>query len=198
MKTRRKSTKPQQFVSDAFGSNSESPTTSLSPSRDLPPSANFKTSAGGAAMPGRIISAAEKQLSAKGKTAAAASTGATQSPVVSDELSEASERRRGARKVTNGYQVVESSLRDEDDGREMTPMRSTRKTRQSGLPSASTRATRSANKRVTDEIERYDSPGAFSFSAQGDGSSVMGSRAVTPTNFRPAKKQKTGLRIKSS
>lgn len=201
MNTRRKSTKPQQqhqFVSNAFGSNSESPTTSLSPSHDLPPSANFKTSGGGVAMPGRITSAAEQQLSAKDKAAAAATKGATQPEGAADELSAAWERRRGAQKVTNGYMAVESSLREDDDGREMTPMRSTRKTRQSVLPSASTRATRSANKRVTDEVERYDSPGAFSFSAQGDGSSVVGSRAVTPTNFRPAKKQKTGLRIKSS
>ena len=198
MKTRRKSTKPQQqhqLVSNAFASNSESPTTSLSPAHELPPSTSFKTSG---AMPGRVTAAAEQHLSAKEKAAAAASKGTpARSEALSAEISEVWDRRRGAKDVTNGFQALESSVRDEGDGREMTPMRSTRKTRQSVLPSASTRATRSANKKATDEAERFESPGAFSF--QGDGpSSIAGSRAVTPTNFRPAKKQKTGLRIKSS
>ena len=110
------------------------------------------------------------------------------------------EKRQEAQKITNGYTAVESSVRhgDEDLGL-ATPARSTRRTRQSaGVPPPSTRATRSANKRAGDDYSRLASPGVLSVSGQGDGSSAMGSRAVTPTNLRPAKKQKTGLRVKSS
>ncbi|KAG6004233.1 hypothetical protein E4U21_001291 [Claviceps maximensis] len=106
------------------------------------------------------------------------------------------DRRRNARKVTNGISAKESALRGPDAESETTPARTTRRTRQSLAASVTTRASRSASKRSTDEAERNDSPIALSLT--GDGTSSVGSRAATPTSLRPAKKQKTGLRVKSS
>ncbi|PTB67427.1 hypothetical protein BBK36DRAFT_1196583 [Trichoderma citrinoviride] len=112
-------------------------------------------------------------------------------------------RRREAQKVTNGYVARESSIRtgDDDERDEVTPARRTRRTRNSLAAPISTRATRSASKRPgshanTDDVDvAASSPVAFSFN---EGSSTVGSRAVTPTNLRPAKKPRTGLRIKLS
>lgn len=106
------------------------------------------------------------------------------------------DRRRTARGVTNSFDAKESSIRGPDAERETTPVKKTRRTRQSLAASVTTRATRSASKRPNDDVERTVSPIAFSL--PGDGSSTVGSRAATPTSLRPAKKQKTGLRVKSS
>lgn len=106
------------------------------------------------------------------------------------------DRRRDARKVTNGVGAQESSVRDPDAERQATPVRKTRRTRQSLAASVATRATRSASKRPSDEADRNDSPIALCLT--GDGNSSIGSRAATPTSLRPVKKQKTGLRVKSS
>lgn len=179
-------------------------------------------------MPGRVASTPLDSLSTQGKdkskavksTAASSSSlpavkgaggaagskgGSSSSTPMQDEQFDAAwDRRMEAQKITNGYTAMESSVRHGEEniasGLMSTPARSTRRTRQSVLPPASsTRSTRSANKRVGDDYpERYASPGVMSVSVQGDGSSVVGSRAVTPTNLRPAKKQKTGLRVKSS
>lgn len=106
------------------------------------------------------------------------------------------DRRRTARRVTNSLHAQESSIRGPDAERETTPVKKTRRTRQSLAASVTTRATRSASKRPNDDIERTVSPIAFSLA--GDGSSTVGSRAATPTSLRPPKKQKTGLRVKTS
>lgn len=170
-----------------------------------------------ASMPGRLASSARDGFFTEDKTAPSATTststaaakvggapGDASSTATSKTQTPANaedpwERRREAQRTTNGYAAVESAIRHgESAGRETTPMRSTRRTRKSGLLSVGTRATRSASKRANDEGDRFASPGAFSTSAQGEGSSVVGSRAVTPTALRPAKKQKTGLRVKSS
>jgi hypothetical protein len=116
---------------------------------------------------------------------------------------DAFEKRKLAKQVTNKYSALESSIRDADDEREMTPVRSTRKTRQSaGVPpasaTASARATRSAKRAFLDELDRTEWPSPFPSAINLDESSTVGSRAATPTNLRPAKKQKSGLRIKSS
>ncbi|KAL7923850.1 hypothetical protein ACQKWADRAFT_311650 [Trichoderma austrokoningii] len=112
-------------------------------------------------------------------------------------------RRRDAQKATNAYTARESSVRngDDEEEREVTPARRTRRPRQSLVASVSTRATRSASKRpssnnVGDDVDiAASSPLAFSFN---EGSSTVGSRAVTPTALRPTKKPRTGLRIKLS
>ncbi|KAG6120995.1 hypothetical protein E4U13_005589 [Claviceps humidiphila] len=109
------------------------------------------------------------------------------------------DRRREARKVTNGVSAKESAVRGLSvEGETSTPVRSTRRTRQSLAASVTTRASQSASKRSTDEVaERHDSPLAFTLT--GDGNLPGGSRSVTPTSLRPTKKQKTtGLRVKSS
>lgn len=140
---------------------------------------------------------------------------------------EVATRRCEAKKITNGYTAAESSVRDASllqrlslsmsmstsRDRDVTPVRFTsgfasastrRATRQSAttaaaVPPTSTRSTRSTNKRPGghDEPDRNESPSVFSFQG-GDGSSATGSRAVTPTNLRPTKKQKTGPRVKLS
>ncbi|KAG6257778.1 hypothetical protein E4U23_000020 [Claviceps purpurea] len=108
------------------------------------------------------------------------------------------DRRREARKVTNGVSAKESAVRGLSvEGETSTPVRSTRRTRQSLAASVTTRASQSASKRSTDQVaERHDSPLAFTLT--GDGNLPGGSRSVTPTSLRPTKKQKTGLRVKSS
>ena len=109
------------------------------------------------------------------------------------------DRRRDARKVSNGYSAFASSVRggsEMDTEQAATPARGTRKTRQSLLLPASTRATRSASKRPNEDTDGALSPA--SPSVQGDGSSAVGSRAATPSALRASKKPRTGLRIKSS
>ncbi|KEY74154.1 hypothetical protein S7711_00314 [Stachybotrys chartarum IBT 7711] len=115
------------------------------------------------------------------------------------------ERRRDAQKVTNSYVAMDSSMRglgggDDDaqsEARDATPVRKTRKTRHSAVAASATRATRSASKRPVDDSESVASPAPLS-PFQADGSSIVGSRAVTPSTLPPAKRPRTGLRIKSS
>lgn len=150
-----------------------------------------------ASMPGRLAASAlanSKTISVKnpGKNQAKNSA---KSHTPDDKDIFLSKRKEEAQKITNSYNAAESWIRDEES-RASTPATGTRKTRQSGLPSLNTRTTRSAHKRANDE-ELVESPAAFSFQGDG-GSSATASRAVTPTNLRPVKKQKTGLRIKFS
>ncbi|PTB43233.1 hypothetical protein M441DRAFT_135381 [Trichoderma asperellum CBS 433.97] len=179
-------------------SNSSEPTSPTHPSRT-------HTSATDASMPGRV-SGSELLLSKStgnsksvcpkdGGNAAKA-----QMPADGDDLFWT--RRRDAQKATNAYTARESSVRNgDDDEREVTPARRTRRSRQSLVAPVSTRATRSASKRpssnnVNDDVDiAVSSPLAFSFN---EGSSTVGSRAVTPTALRPTKKPRTGLRIKLS
>ncbi|GJN77519.1 hypothetical protein PLIIFM63780_001010 [Purpureocillium lilacinum] len=158
-------------------------------------------------MPGRLTTSYASELFPNLPVkAASSSTKAAQNPA-KDPMHGAEDddpfwdRRRDARRVTNGYAAQESAVRgSQEEAAVATPVRTTRKTRQSLAAAAappSTRATRSASKRpAEDVVERTDSPAAFSW--QGDGGSVLGSRAATPTTLRPAKKQRTGLRVKSS
>ncbi|KAI5465776.1 hypothetical protein BGZ63DRAFT_349263 [Mariannaea sp. PMI_226] len=105
------------------------------------------------------------------------------------------ERRREARRFVGSVTAEESSVRGTSEEQPVTPVKKGRKTRQSiGVP-PTTRSTRSASKRPHDEPDIAVSPVAWSFT--GEGSSTVGSRAVTPT-LRPAKKQRSGLRVKSS
>ncbi|POR37916.1 Uncharacterized protein TPAR_01884 [Tolypocladium paradoxum] len=148
-----------------------------------------------ASMPGRLA-ASELFPNLAPRTAARSAKTGVKAPMPDDEDDPFWDRRRDARKVTNGYSAHESSVRDADEEPVETPIRKTRKTRQSLVAPVSTRATRSASKRPIDEVERTDSPAAFSW--QGDGDSMFGSRAATPTALRPTKKPRTGLRVKSS
>jgi hypothetical protein len=102
-----------------------------------------------------------------------------------------------ARRATEDYEAQHSFLRGSSPDEKATPTVTTRRTRQSLLPSVGTRATRSASKRPNDDIDDTISPTAPSWN--GDASSTVGSRAVTPSSQRPAaKKAKTGIRIKLS
>lgn len=107
------------------------------------------------------------------------------------------EKKWEAKRVTEDYTAQHSFLRGSSPDEKATPKVTTRKTRQSLLPSTGTRATRSASKRPNDDAEDTFSPRAPSWN--GDASSTVGSRAVTPSSLRPAaKKVKTGIRIKLS
>ncbi|PHH67720.1 hypothetical protein CDD80_586 [Ophiocordyceps camponoti-rufipedis] len=119
-----------------------------------------------------------------------------------DAFSSWHRRRRHARRVTNGYSVRESAVRvvttTPVTAITTPPPRPSRRPRRvAPRPAPTTRATRSAGKRPAPEPDRLVSPAAFSW--QGDGSPTAGSRAVTPaTSLRPAKRQRTGLRVKTS
>ncbi|UNI14365.1 hypothetical protein JDV02_001000 [Purpureocillium takamizusanense] len=155
-------------------------------------------------MPGRLATSDAPELfpNLPVKAASSSAKAAKDPPMHGAEDADESfwDRRRDARRVTNGYTAHDSAVRGSREEALATPVRTTRKTRQSLAAAVtappSTRATRSASKRpAEDVVERTDSPAAFSW--QGDGGSVLGSRAATPT-LRPAKKQRTGLRVKSS
>ncbi|UPK90353.1 hypothetical protein LCI18_001288 [Fusarium solani-melongenae] len=173
---------------------------SNSSAADAPTGATISVSAE-ASMPGRLAEAPilNNLLPPKIK----AGKGAKGSSVPADEAGHDNDesfwdRRRDAQKFANSVTVRESSVRDgdgEDDEQVATPAKKTRRTRQSIAPPTTTRATRSASKRPHDEVESTVSPVAWPF--QRESSSVAGSRAATPT-LRPPKKQRTGLRVKSS
>ena len=106
-------------------------------------------------------------------------------------------RRRDAQNITNNYTAAESSVRSGRQQRDTTPVTKTRKTRRSVANAPSTtRTTRSATKRPNDQLDETVAPIPFSFTGD-DTSTVGGSRAVTPTGQRQAKRPK-GLRVKSS
>ncbi|KAM0559593.1 hypothetical protein ACHAPJ_004117 [Fusarium lateritium] len=213
--TRRKSlaskTKPKTSTktkSTKQSASSPAPTLSISNTKtntatttDAPASATISVSAD-ASMPGRV-SAAQifPNLPTKSKTAKGAANKASSAPVDDaghDNDESFWDRRRDAQKFANSVTAHESSVRGgEEDEQFSTPAKNTRKTRQSIAASASatTRSTRSASKRPHDEIDAAVSPVAWSF--QREDSSAGGSRAATPT-LRPPKKQRTGLRVKSS
>ncbi|PNP47636.1 hypothetical protein TGAMA5MH_01459 [Trichoderma gamsii] len=180
-------------------SNSSEPTSPTHPSRT-------HASATDASMPGRVSGSElllSKSTGNNSKSACLKDGGLAakaQMPADDDDLFWT--RRRDAQKATNAYIARESSIRNGDDEeREVTPARKTRRSRQSLVAPVSTRATRSASKRpssnnVGDDVDiAVSSPLAFSFN---EGSSTVGSRAVTPTALRPTKKPRTGLRIKLS
>ncbi|KHN95091.1 Essential subunit of the histone deacetylase Rpd3S complex [Metarhizium album ARSEF 1941] len=189
----------KQVVSNSYRSNSPTlPNASRSRAHQSPSSL-----ADDASMPGRV-SAAELFPNLKLKPAEkSASVSATTDaeidvPARMPEEDEEScwDRRRTARRATNNFSPQESAVRVPDAERGTTPARTTRRTRQSLAASVTARATRSASKRPSDDAERTVSPIALSLT--GDGSSTVPSRAATPTSLRPAKKQRTGLRVKSS
>ncbi|KAL6868054.1 hypothetical protein J3F83DRAFT_89865 [Trichoderma novae-zelandiae] len=201
------STRRKSLASDKQPvSNSPEPTSPTLPSRT-------HTSATEASMPGRVTGAELLLSSQPSKAAGTAKacpkdgSSAAGASMPADDNDLFWTRRREAQKVTNGYTARESSVRngDDDERDEVTPARRARKTRNSLAAPLSTRATRSASKRPgshtnsnanNDDVDiAVSSPAAFSFN---DGSSTVGSRAVTPTNLRPAKKPRTGLRIKLS
>ncbi|KAH6998516.1 hypothetical protein BKA56DRAFT_608056 [Ilyonectria sp. MPI-CAGE-AT-0026] len=180
-----------------------SPSASTSPT--LPISSNTPTADASANMPGRL-SAAQLFPNLPSKSSKGVkNTGKAPVPMSTDDFSDGEDpdvfwdRRRDARQFANSVTVRESSVRGADEELVATPVRKTRKTRQSMAIPATTRATRSASKRPHDEVDIATSPVAWSF--QGDGppeaSSTVGSRAVTPT-LRMPKKQRSGLRVKSS
>ncbi|KAM4054729.1 PHD-finger domain-containing protein [Hirsutella rhossiliensis] len=144
-------------------------------------------------MPGRLA-ATELFPNLPAKTAKHGTAKAP--PMLDDDEDPFWDRRRDARKVTGAYSAQESSVRTGQEERVATPPRTTRRTRQLLAAPVSTRATRSASKRPIADVERTTSPAAFSW--QGDGSPAVGSRAATPPMLRPAKKQRTGLRVKTS
>lgn len=153
-----------------------------------------------ASMPGRVPAAQlfpnlpPKPKTAKG--AAKASSVPVDEDCIKDEDCGFWDRRRDAQKFASSVAATESSIRDGDDEEQVaTPAKRTRRTRQSIVPPTTTRATRSASKRPHDEVDSAISPVAWNF--PGDNSSTVGSRAVTPT-LRPPKKQRSGLRVKSS
>lgn len=195
--TRRKSlASNKQAMSNASESNSPPPTRRANPS----------TSTSDATMPGRTIhdlfvASFDKQLSSNSSKPAGQDARVIRVHMSDDDVNEDDafwKRRRDAQKVSNGFASQESSIRCADEERDTaTPVRKTRKTRQSLGPPLSTRATRSASKRSSnDDVDVPSSP--IAISTHGDGSSIVGSRAVTPTTLRPPKKPRIGLRIKSS
>lgn len=144
-------------------------------------------------MPGRLA-ASELFANLPAKPAKHGTTKA--SPMLDEDEDSFWDKRRDARKATGAYSAQESSLRTGQEERVATPPRTTRRTRQLVAAPISTRATRSASKRPIADVERATSPAAFSW--QGDGSPAVGSRAATPLVLRPTKKQRTGLRVKTS
>ncbi|KAJ6785833.1 hypothetical protein PWT90_10241 [Aphanocladium album] len=167
-----------------------------------------------ASMPGRLAASSDlsSHPAAKAKTTSSRSrasadsdapmqqndAAAAQREGADEDLDDAAvwTRRRDAQSVTNNYTAVESSVRGRRQQRAATPVSKTRKSRRSTANApATTRTTRSATKRPNDQIDETVSP--IPFSLTGDDASTRGSRAVTPTGQRQAKRPK-GLRVKSS
>lgn len=190
-KSRPITTRRKSLASKASQSNSNTPTIQ-SPTTTNP---NITHILDDATMPGRIT-VSEPPVILTTKTIGKKGAQKPMLPPPDDsDYEEVYERRREAIKVTNNYTALESSIRDETEEPDTTPL-PTRRTRQSLGAPLSTRTTRAANKRPGDN--EAESPAALSFQGDHPPSSVVGSRPVTPTNLRPAKKQKTGLRIKLS
>ncbi|KAF6807305.1 PHD-finger domain-containing protein [Colletotrichum sojae] len=200
MKRRGRSLAAKSSVSDA--SNPNSPT--------LPPNASQAAGAGN--MPGRLSSPVFPNLSSTA-TITTATTKATGKKNANKEKAArtlpgddaTTTRRRNARESTiSQTPQPESHIRGSDmrgragSANASSPMVHLRKSARTPAPNLSlnlgTRTTRSA-KRTHDEIE-ISSPIAPSFVE--DTTPAASSRAATPTNLRPAKKQRTGLRTKSS
>nr|XP_036578213.1 PHD-finger domain-containing protein [Colletotrichum truncatum]KAF6785414.1 PHD-finger domain-containing protein [Colletotrichum truncatum] len=196
LKRRGRSLAAKSSVSDA--SNPNSPT--------LPPNASQAAGAGN--MPGRLSSPIFPNLSSTATTTKAtgkknANKDKAARTLPSDDAT--TTRRRNARDSTiSQTPQPESHIRGSDmRGRAGSVIASSpavhlRKSLRTPAPNLSlnpsTRTTRSA-KRTHDEIDN-SSPTAPSFIE--DVTPTASSRAATPTNLRPTKKQRTGLRIKTS
>ncbi|KAK1457562.1 PHD-finger domain-containing protein [Colletotrichum cuscutae] len=201
MKRRGRSLAAKASVSDA--SNSNSPT--------LPP--NVSQAAGASNMPGRLSSPIFPNLSttaAPSKANGKKNANKDKTPRVLPSDDATTLRRRDARDSTvSQTPQPESHIRGSDmrsragSMAASSPAVNLRKSARTPAPSSnlpvnltlSTRTTRSA-KRTHDEIDNTSSPTAPSI--LGEVTPVTSSRAATPTNLRPTKKQRTGLRIKTS
>ncbi|KAK2050787.1 PHD-finger domain-containing protein [Colletotrichum somersetense] len=198
MKRRGRSLATKTSVSDA--SNPNSPT--------LPP--NVSQAAGAGNMPGRLSSPIFPNLSttAPPSKPPGKKNAKDKAPRVlpSDDANTA--RRRNARDSTiSQTPQPESHIRGSDmrsragSMAASSPAVNLRKPARTPVPNLipnltlSTRTTRSA-KRTHDEIDNTSSPTAPIF--LDDVTPTTSSRAATPTNLRPTKKQRTGLRIKTS
>lgn len=181
---RARTTKTRSSDANSLSVNTTNAANTASPSTNSPRTAHGN-------MPGRL--AASELLSLQGsQPEGAVSEEPPSSPVQHDQDETVWNRRREAQKVTNNYQASESAVRrGAKKSRPSTPVRSSRRTRQSTGAPASTRATRSAVKKPGDDADARSSSVVPSLLA--DESSLAGSRAVTPT-----KKPKGGLRVKSS
>ncbi|KAK7404182.1 hypothetical protein QQX98_010024 [Neonectria punicea] len=213
--TRRKSLASQTKQAKSNPSASNSPTLRIA--SDTPTADASARASASASMPGRLSAAQLSPTNLPSKSFKAAKNGGRTSvsmpaavavavpvPVADDASDDADsfwDRRRDARQFASSATVRESSVRGPDEEQVATPAKRTRKTRQSMAIPTTTRATRSASKRPHDEVDMpVSSPVAWSFQGDGppgEGSSTVGSRAVTPT-LRPPKKQRSGLRVKSS
>ncbi|TQN73094.1 hypothetical protein CSHISOI_02385 [Colletotrichum shisoi] len=199
MKRRSRSVAAKTSVSDA--SNPNSPT--------LPP--NISQAAGAGNMPGRLSSPIFPNLSSTAppsKPAGKKNGNKDKAPRVLQSDDATSARRRNARDSTiSQTPQPESHIRGSDmrsragSVAASSPAVNLRKSTRTPAPNPnlnlilSTRTTRSA-KRTHDEIDSTSSPTAPSF--LGDITPTASSRAATPTNLRATKKQRTGLRIKTS
>lgn len=183
----------QPMVADAKAStNKLASTTSNSPSSTTTSFPNQQQEAHGT-MPGRLEAPELLADAARGSEDTANQESAP-SPMQHDQDESVWNRRREAQTVTNNYTAKDSSVRKGlKADRPSTPVRKTRKTRQSLGAPTSTRATRSAVKRSGDEDGDRAASVAASL-AGGEGSSLSESRAVTPTK----KPKGSGLRVKSS
>ncbi|KAK4198147.1 hypothetical protein QBC40DRAFT_95439 [Triangularia verruculosa] len=141
-----------------------------------------------------------------------------------DENDEKSQRRRQAKEVTNGKSLenantkkdvsgqweysnarglVDQPLADESTVMETpnalaTRLRATLPTSRSTPAAREGRSTRSARKRSHDEVEDPTSPITAGYPDSAAPSTAANSRAGTPAALRPAKKARTGLRVKNS
>ncbi|KAI8275429.1 hypothetical protein K4K56_001388 [Colletotrichum sp. SAR 10_98] len=183
IKRRGRSLAAKSSVSDA--SNPNSPT--------LPPNASQAAGAGN--MPGRLSSPIFPNLSSTANTTtttkAAGKKNASKdkAPRILPSDDATTSRRRNARDSTISQTPQPESHIRGSDMRARTPAPNL-----SLNLNLSARTTRSA-KRTHDEIDN-SSPTAPSFIE--DVTPTASSRATTPTNLRPTKKQRTGLRIKTS
>ncbi|KAI8302730.1 hypothetical protein K4K61_007705 [Colletotrichum sp. SAR11_59] len=183
IKRRGRSLAAKSSVSDA--SNPNSPT--------LPPNASQAAGAGN--MPGRLSSPIFPNLSSTANTTtttkAAGKKNASKdkAPRILPSDDATTSRRRNARDSTISQTPQPESHIRGSDMRARTPAPNL-----SLNLNLSARTTRSA-KRTHDEIDN-SSPTAPSFIE--DITPTASSRAATPTNLRPTKKQRTGLRIKTS
>ncbi|KAJ4158275.1 uncharacterized protein LMH87_008808 [Akanthomyces muscarius] len=189
-------------------SKSSSIAASPEPSSDpTSPSAHIHSSrARQASMPGRLAASSDLSSHLPKSKAKSRTPVDSDAPMQQDaereggpdeDLDAIWRRRRDAQNMTNNYTAAESSVRSGRQQRDTTPVTKTRKTRRSVAHAPSTtRTTRSATKRPNDQLDETVAPIPFSFTGD-DTSTVGGSRAVTPTGQRQAKRPK-GLRVKSS
>ncbi|KAK0673918.1 hypothetical protein QBC41DRAFT_310908 [Cercophora samala] len=141
-----------------------------------------------------------------------------------DENDEKTQRRRQAKEVTTGRIVEDANTKKDASGQWeysnarglvdqpvadesmmmetpnalATRLRTTLPTSRSTPAAREGRSTRSARKRSHDEVEDPTSPITAGFPNSAAPSTAANSRAGTPAGLRPAKKARTGLRVKNS